>query len=313
MLLKPIKNAAAYRVVLPAAALLEDHLATRPFTEPRPTDQSSLGFVPTPTVSEGELVTTFIGGYAFSVRYDDKVIPGGVVLVEIAKACEEFTARTGLKASRSARKEIKEDVIAQLRARALVRTKIITCFYHPELEILVVPVSSQNLADQITKLLIQAVESIESRTIHISELAQGLTTRLAGKVAGEEDTFAPFEISSSVWLIGPSGEKVTYQMGETLDGANDGLQELLDAGFFVDAVRLHYQDVEFKLTRQFKFRSVDFPAPAEVQDTETQGDMWRHEASVQLLSFVTVVKTLCDLFGYKAPAAEEQTVEDPMS
>ena len=42
MLLKPIKNAAAYRVVLPAAALLEDRLATRPFTEPRPTDQSAL-------------------------------------------------------------------------------------------------------------------------------------------------------------------------------------------------------------------------------------------------------------------------------
>lgn len=313
MLLKPIENAAAYRVVLPAAALLEDHLATRPFTEPRPTDQSALGFVPTPTVSEGELVTTFIGGYAFSVRYDDKVIPGGVVLAEIAKACDAYTERTGLKPSRKYRTEIKESVIAELRARALIRTKIITCFYHPELEILVVPVSSQNLADQITKLLIQAVESIESRTIHISELAQGLTTRLAGKVAGEEDTFAPFEISSSVWLIGPSGEKVTYQMGDTLDGANDGLQELLAAGFFVDAVRLHYQDVEFKLTRQFKFRSICFPAPAEVQDTETQGDLWRHEASVQLLSFVTVVKTLCDLFGYKAPAAEEQTVEDPMS
>ena len=313
MLLKPIKSASAYRVVLPAAALLEDHLAKCPFVEPLPTDQSSLGFVPTPTASEGEFVTTFIGGYAFSVRYDDKVTPGGVVLAEIAKACEAFTERTGLKPSRSARKEIKSEVIAALRARALVRTKIITCFYHPELEILIVPVSSQSLADQITKLLIRAVESIESRTIHISELAQGLTARLAGKVAGEDDTFAPFEISSSVWLVGPSGEKVTYQMDDTLDGAHEGLQGLLAAGFFVDAVRLHYQDVEFKLTRQFKFRSVCFPAPAEVQDTETQGDLWRHEASVQLMSFVAVVKTLCDLFGYKAPTAEEQTVEDPMS
>ena len=65
-----------------------------------------------------------------------------------------------------------------------------------------------------------------------------LATRLAGKVSGADDTFAPFEISSSVWLVGPSGEKVTYQMGDTLDGANDGLQELLAAGFFAKCVAI---------------------------------------------------------------------------
>lgn len=313
MVLKPIKNALAYRLVLPAAPLLEQHLEAHPFTDPSPADQSSIGFVPTPTASEGELVTTFIEGYAFSVRYDDKVVPGGVVLTETAKRVAEIEVQQGYKVGRKQRREIREAVILHLRAQALIRTKIITCFYHPARQILLVPVSSQNLADQITKLLIRAVGNIEGRTIYISELAQGLTTRLAGKVAGEEDTFAPFEISSDVWLVGPSGQKATYQMNDTLDEAHDGLQELLTAGFTVDAVRLHYQGVEFKLTRQFKFRSIVLPEQTEQQESDTQGDAWRHEASVQLLSFVAVVKTLCDLFGYKAPAAEEQTVEDPMS
>ena len=73
-------------------------------------------------------MTTFIGGYAFSVRYDDKVIPGGIVLSEVAKSCEEFTEQYGYKPGRKARMEIKGVVIAALRAKALVRTKIMTRF-----------------------------------------------------------------------------------------------------------------------------------------------------------------------------------------
>ena len=315
MQIKPIKNASAYRLQLPAPFLLEEHLAKLPFFPPASTEQASIGFIPTPEVSEGEFVTPYIGGFAFSVRYDNKVIPGGIVLTETAKSVAEIEEKQGHKVGRKQRREIREAVIIDLRTKAFVSTKIVTCFYDPDTSTLIVPVTSQSLADQIIKLLIRAVGAIEGRTIFISEMANGLTTRLTASLAEGDEPFEPFELGSSVTLVGSEGQKVTYQMSDSLDGAHQGLRELLTAGFIVDAVRLTLAGTEFKLTRQFKLRGIEVPVLTEEnRGYETPGDAWRHEASVQHLAVIHIVSALCQAFGYKEPEPKEpQPAEDPLS
>lgn len=305
MSLKLIKNASVYRVKLPATPLLENHLNEIPFADLGPSDMNRAGFVPIPDISEGELVTPFIGGVAFAVRYDEKVIPGGVVLSETAKAVQAREQDTGLRVGRKERREIRDVVIADLCVRALIRTKVVTCFFHIETDTLIVPVASQSLADRIISLLLQAVGAIESRPIHIDSLKGGLTTRLAGFLANDDSTFAPFELSSSVWLEGPVGAKVTYQMQNDLETSRVGLNELLGEGFTVAAIRLDQGSSSFKLTNKFKFKAIDFGTPAEAQEFEHRREAWEHEAALQVLIFTDAVSKLCTLFGYKEPVAEE--------
>ena len=56
---------------MPDAAVLETHLSELPFAELAPSAFSIAGFVP--PLANGSIVETFDGGYAFAVRYDEKI------------------------------------------------------------------------------------------------------------------------------------------------------------------------------------------------------------------------------------------------
>lgn len=301
--MKPIRNATVYRISLPTLEALEDHLAEKPFQEPTASDILTAGFVPTPTLSEGELVTVVTGALVFCLRIDEKIVPGGVVLAEVQKRADAEEQELGYRIGRMRRREIKEAVLADLYARALIRTTYTPAFYHRDSQILIVPTASKRVASLLTGKLIDAVGSIESRTIHIAELKHGLTTRLGGYLDGDETTFWPFELQNSVWLEGPSGQKVAYQLTDDLSGARGGIQEAISAGCTVSAVQLNHTACTFRLTHAFHFKSISAGEPDDgSRSFDTELDKVRHEVSVQVLAFVAAIKDLMVTFGYKEEA-----------
>lgn len=298
--MKLIRNAIVYSVELPSAENLRTNLETMPFIEPQLSESGSSGFVDVDPM--GELVAQFTGGYAFAMRHDAKVIPSSAVQAEVKKRAADIELLQGFKPGRIQTREIKEGVMAEFTAKALIRSATVICFYDANKKFLIVPTSSANVADLVIRNLILATGSIKTSTIHISDLKQGLTTRLKGWIDGDALAFGDFEPCDSVTLK-RDREKISIAR-QSLDNAQDAMIEAMTAGFTVEQMRFNYKGAySFGLTDGFRIKSIDEEVRVPEQN-ETQQDAFLHEASVQLLSLSSILTNLCDLFGYQPPVEE---------
>ena len=292
--MKIIKADRVYKAGLPNIELLRGHLAELAFTEISSHEYSRSGFVPTPGSPSAELVTFLPNGYSFALRYDEKIIPAASVKAEVARLAAGVDPKPGRKQLR----EMRDDVFAAMVERALHRTTIVSCFYHPASETLLVCTVSQKLADLVTSNLVKVVGSIKTTTIHIAELKHGLTTKLKNQLFTGDHQFPGFELPGSFWLKS-AGEKVSIELEA---GDSDGpLSEALGAGLQVDALRLTRGIVSFKLSSDFVFRGISFVDSEEEPDDD---DAWPGEANLQLLEMADTVQALCDLMGYVEPTNE---------
>lgn len=297
--MKLINNAFVYRIDLPPADALANHLAElrhRPILE---TEPSNAGFVP---AQENNLVAKFEGGIAFALRYDEKILPISVINEEVKRRVKEIEEHSGQRVSKVERLAIKEQTTVDLLKVSHVRSKTITSFYHTASRLLIVPVSSKLMAAVTTSRLVKAVGAAKTTTINVSDVKGGLTTRLTSYLAnfGSSDAFGEFELSPEVWLKGETG-KVTYQI-EDFGAADRGLVEALSSGMKVEAVRLGYGSASFKLTSDFNFKSVRFEEQADPNECADQVDYWKLEAAVQVFAIVQAIEALCKLFDYHEPA-----------
>ena len=289
--MKLIKNAQIYKIDLPSAKALEQHLTEKRFIDPMELEHGSIGFI----MRDGmKYVDQFVGGMAFTVRVDEKIIPVSAVNSEVQKRAEAIFLRNGYHIGRKQRSEIKDEVVFDFRRKALLKTSIITCFYDTSKNHLFVPTTSLTLAGQITALIVRAVGSVKSETIHISALKHGLTTRLLNWLAHDDEAFSSFVPCGEVVLFA-AGQKVSIKMDE-LANASDGLTKALKDGFMVKSLRFWSgNDVGFTLTSDFSFRSIEFPDSAEAGNDE---DLWLHEASVQVLNLSRIIDELCTMMSY---------------
>lgn len=298
---KLIKNAIVYKAELPSPGAIQTHLEELPFAPIAETQLSRTGFVPNKTT--GELVTTFPGGYSFTLRYDEKILPNAIVKAKADERIAEIEQRCGERLKKIERVAIAEQVKVDLAKTALVKTAIITCFYFAADSILIVPVSSKNLAGIIVGTLVHVVGSVKTQTIHISDIKNGLTTRLKSSLEGAADPFDGFGLGDQVDLK-RVGEKVSYSL-ENLDAGKAGLLEALNSGFQVERLRLDRGETSFKLTSDFQFKSISFDTEAEHDEATDAAYAWRQEAAVQVRLMVDVVNRLCELFGYQEPDLAE--------
>ena len=286
-----IKSAIVYNAVLPSENNLREHLASSQFVEPMSLQSSSIGFV----LREGaeSLVEDFPGGLSFTVRIDQKIIPGSVVNAELAKHLKTLLQTTGRKPGKKERAEIKNDVRDALLERALVRTILLTCFHHTATNLLIIPTTNKKLAGSVVSELVNAVGSVKTTTIHVSNVKQGLTTRLAGWLGGAEQAFSGLYPRGEVGLEeGP--RRVTIRMDE-LTSASSGLQEALQSGFQVKSLGLQFEGgTDIKLTDDFHLRAIAFSHPPVEED-----DMFAAEAALETGEIADVVTFLCEMFGYK--------------
>jgi recombination associated protein RdgC len=298
--MKLIKNALVYKAELPGASALEKHLEEQLFTEPLELSAGSVGFV---SRSGEGLVDVFHGGLAFTVRIDEKIIPAGAVKTELEKRVKALCEETGrVRIGKKERAEIKDMIILSFRAKALVKSTQVTCFYDTDKQYLIVPVTSRTTASLIVNLLISAVGSVTTQTIHVSDVKHGLTTRMDAWLKDDPHAFGNFYPTADVALTHGS-EKLTVQM-ESLSNAKAALEKAFATGFTIKSMRLSSsEDVSFRLTSDFAFKSIKFPVVPVEENIE---DAWLHEASVQVLNMSAIISELCDMMGYQEPEQEKE-------
>lgn len=294
-----IKNAIVYRAVLPSAPNLAEHLTELAHTPIGERDYSRTGFVPPPGSDQVGLLVSAGDCLVFALRYDEKIIPAASVQAALAERIKEIEADTGVKVGRKEKRELRDQVFDAMLPHGLFRTTVVSCFYHPGSGILAVATGSDKMADRALKALIKVVGSVETRTININDLKAGLTQRLTDHVSMGPGSFGPFNPAGDYWLQ-MDGAKVTI-LGETPDGLE--LKEALTSGMRVDAIRLsHADELTFKLTTDFKFKSLSFPGEIEPGENDVAADIWLAEAGAQFTLLRAAVTDLCELVGYREEA-----------
>lgn len=305
--MKPIKNAVTYKAQLPAAENLREHLATKPFAELARVQRDSLGFVK--IAAADEYVVEVPGGLVFAVRYDKKAITTKLINGETAKRIDKLEKNEDRKVGRKERLAIKETVTDELVAHALTETvAVVHCLYDIDEQLLYLPVSNLQLADRIISLLIHAVGSLRTQTIHISDIKMGLTTRLRDWLNGKADAFGDqLTMGQSVMVTrttSESSESIAFIMDD-LAQADTGLREALDTNFEVNHIRMSCGILGFKLTSDFHLKGISYDVEPDPDAGDDFLSLWKHEAGIQIIALRQVIKALCELLGYKPPEKEE--------
>lgn len=308
--MKLIKAATTYRAHLPQALEnLEDHLGTKPFVELGTYDFAGAGFVP-PVEGQPDLVMPFHGGYAFAVRYDEKIVPASVTSAEAKKAVAAEEEECGFRLGKKRRQEIRESTFQNLVARALTRSKVIQCYVVPTDNLLIVPTTSKKLADTVTSELVRVMGSLKATTIYVSEAKASLTTRLSSYLAHdyEDQPFGNFEVGSKCKLRSSDGRRFSFDLGADLIEANDGIQEAVRGGCLIEEIELLDGDMSFRFTADFKLKGIDLGAePSKADEFDDALEHWKHEAGIQVNAVHRIVTEVCALLDYKEPVPTEGT------
>lgn len=300
--MKIIKSAITYKAEIPAnKEILIDCLEEKAFVECGESQISSTGFVP--VFKDGELVETFPGGFAFRVRIDEKIIPKDAIDAAVQKRIKQILDTEGRKVGKKETKEIKADAKWELAKRALVKIKAsVTCFYEIETGYLIIATTSANIAGICTGLLVQAVGSVKTETIHVSDVKHGLTTRFKQWLIDYEG-FGEFEPCEEVVLTSDY-RKVTAKM-LSLQQAHSGLTEALTSGFNVKSMGFQFGSIGFRLTDSFQLKRIHFVKEEILDDEE---NLWAAEAAIAVKAISEVISELVVLLSFKEEGQE--SIED---
>lgn len=303
-----IKAAIVYKAHVPVdRSALHNHLAEKSFAEILLTQSLSVGFVP-PRDDCG-LVTEFPGGLAFRVRIDEKILPASAIRRELDQRVAFIFKSSGRKVGKKERAEIKEYVTLDMLARAFVKTSELMCYYQIATNLLIVPTTSRKLAGMMVSQLVQAVGSVKTETIHVSDVKGGLTTRLKNWLDHESGEFSTGE---GFGVFHPCGDvalaqaerRVTIKM-DALQAASSALNEAIGQGFGVTSLGLADEDGnEFRLTEQFHLKRISLTTKPEDQD-----DLFAAQAALEVSAVGGIVTKLCDLLGYEEPEPKKESAQ----
>lgn len=288
-----IRSASVYR-----AQILQDEEAVRQalsdlqFAELLPSQSGGHGFIAT----DGEFLRTFPGGYSFTVRVDQKVVPPSALKAEVARLVAKVEDETGRKPGRKETKELKGEALLTLTLKALVRTVHVNCYYHVEENLLIVASTSQKMCDLTVSLLVNALETMKTSTIHVS-VRSNLSTRLKQWVdaRGDSDAFGDLEPTGRANLVSEEGRNLSVKSGDLMVNF-DALNEAVRRGYEVKSLSLRHDALEFLLTDKFKFGAL---ANTDLGDgTDTEDDVWAAGVFIEVTALVNAVNALCGMFGY---------------
>lgn len=275
----------------------------------------SHGFVPNRVT--GELLTPIAEGFSLSVRMDEKILPKASVNAAVAQAITERETEVGTELTKDEKGLVRDIVFAELVTKALVKSTLVNAFYHVSKELLIVATANKEVASCVAGLLVKVCGSVKSTTINVATITHDLTGRLQKAIkltSAEPQAFGEFTVGDYI-LLKRESKKLTFDQITPLD-ALEGIQEALNEGMSVEALRLIHKDaVAFKIMKDFSLRRIDFMGESTEEEDEGAEERdaafgWRVEAGKQLIELAAVIDDLCDLFDYKPEAEEEKSDAD---
>ncbi len=301
MKLPKLRNAIVYSATLPDAEQLETHLLELPYSEIGENEFSRTSFYPNPVT--GDILTPIAGGFAFVVRLDQKIIPVAVVRKTLKDRVASIESRSGMKVTKKDLPAIKDSVVADLCKQAFVKSTLILSLYHIEKKHLFINTTSRKESSLVCSMLVKVVGSVKTETIHISDIKNGLTTRLKKHLSGEKSAFDRFTVGGTFQLSRLADEKETIKYSAEYESVESELADSLETGFIVDSMELIHGPVRFFLTDQFHLRRIN-TGEGSPQNKDDPAFAWRQSAGADLFLLNCIVADLCSLLSYQKEPTE---------
>ena len=171
------KNLIVYRIAAEwnaNAAEIESALDKHRFAPCGPTQQKSLGWVPPRGEPGGALVETVGGHLLLKLMTEQRVVPASAVRQRVEEIVAHIEQTTGRKPGKGERKDLKEQAFFELLPRAFSRISKTIVWLDVRNGFLVLGASSQSKADEITTLLIKALDGLSLTLLPGVDLAAGV-------------------------------------------------------------------------------------------------------------------------------------------
>lgn len=285
-----MKNAHICRAQLPAINSLAEALAQLPAREPEPATAVTHGFCPHPVT--GEIVTPLGGGaVAFCLLTHSKVMPAKAVKLAASKRAAEAEQANGEPLTRKERLQIIKEVVAEMLPTAFIEQQITTLYYSAGSELLIVDAASSQRASTALSMLLRAVGSIKTTTIHIDGIKNSLATLLRDSLTEQCDSIGPFRAGGELQLSGLDGEIVRYKGIDPV--CHDELLSHLGHGYKIEKIALANDAIRFNLHADFRISGISIECDED--EAMDAAAAWRAQAGAALVLLCDAANALCTL------------------
>jgi recombination associated protein RdgC len=289
------KNLLFYRMTKPlekTGAEIESLLAQSAFVPCGSQDVKRSGFV-SPCLT-GELLLSVDDCHLLCVRTQEKVLPGGAIAEALETKVAEIEKNEARKVYRKERKQLKEEILLGLSAKALTRSKRMYAYLDLTSQLLVVDTGSAPRAEEF---LTQLRNTLGSLPVQPVQVQAGIPTVLTSWINACAKP-AKFSFGEKCDLRDHSASANTVRM-RAQDLQSEEVGQHLAAGKQVIALELGWDlsSIEFVLDEKLVVRRLRFADELIKSAYDGVDDQQASESADFLLLTLTVDKFLADLLN----------------
>lgn len=305
-----MKNIHVFQAELPVIAVIEEKLHQEEgvlFSPLLENQASKFGIHPDRSIVKLE------NGYKINFAYSWKKLPKTAIHEETERRIEASFTENGdmygyeLKAFQE---EVFESVLAEYCAKVLPETIFFTAYYHTKSEKLIID-AKESFAQMAVSLLVRIIGSVETKTLHCSDVSNSLTTNMLECLYDSEACFQGIKFAGfntgDLLVLGNQNKDVVRFKG---DYPLEQVKELIEDGYKIKQINLSKDGVSFTLTEKFKIKQISTFFEIEGDDSfDDIEDLRLHEEAVELELIVNHCLTLKKFFDQSSDDEPEKKVE----
>jgi hypothetical protein len=291
-----MKNIHVFAAQLPSLTVLEETLNNEDglfFTPLTDNQWSKLG------LSNERQLTSLGNGYRIDFTYAGKDIPK----TQIKEELESIVNGMDYEPSKDEIGELLESVTADFCAKMIVNTVKFSAFYHVKRGTLIFD-CKESLAQSALGLLIKAIGSVETTTLHCSGISNSLTTNMLECLRPESEhlgvEFAGFTTGDLLVLQNQEKDVVRFKG----DYPTDQVRELIEDGYEIKQINLSKDGVSFSLDDKFKIKGIKASLELDEYDFSDEEEMKLHGQTVELEIVTSHCDVLREFFNKQSDDAE---------
>lgn len=266
--------------------LLSGKLENRAFKPCPAFSEQSLGFEP-PVENAGDLLARRLSGAdLMQLRLQSRVLPIAAVKEALVDRVADFTQRTTREPSRKEKRDLKDEVYAELLPKALLKSDRIRAFYLLEEKILAVATPSANVAEQLLDALRDGLGSLQATPLEFKRPVTHLMNEVfLGNHKGN------FALGRECRMKDISEPKSTVSWAD-MDLSDSGVRKHVKDGLSIDRLGMQFDTVlRFTMDDDLVLRKVKLEGQEELDDLDDEDPLLRHDAEFTLASGMT--RRLC--------------------
>jgi DNA recombination-dependent growth factor C len=244
-----MKNINVFAAELPTITALEESLNNAEgllFTPLTDNQWSNLG------LSTNNQLTDLGNGYRIDFIYASKDIPKPQIKEEL----EKLISIMGYEPSKDEVGQLCESVTAEFCAKMIIKTVKFSAYYHTKKQSLIFD-CKDSLAQSALSLLIKALGSVETKTLHCSNISNSLTSNMEQCLTPEEEgaiivEFAGFSAGDLLVMKNEDNDIVRFKG----DYPNYQVRELIEDGYEIKEINLSKDGVSFTINNEFKIKGI---------------------------------------------------------